>query len=218
MRAKREGTGLDSGRKYDGDDGAHRLSVRRTSTNSSLLSDNSHSEPLSSSSPSEPSRQSALPGFGHSRNISGGGDQPTCFPAADSHCDFHDDGQFTKKEHSHPVLLELRSRGTWEQGSVGHGREAVDTAELDAIFQGAPGCGLPQRSASKGNENNVHVRPQESPAWSELSYGSDKKNTTALNAVRAMNNVHCLIKALYALQTHGCGCCQILVISLSLFL
>lgn len=182
VRAKREGTGLDSGRQYN-DDAVHRLSVRRTSTGSSLLSDNSHSEPLSSSSQSEPSRQPALPGFGHNRNITVGGDQPTCFPAADSHCEFNADGQFTKKDHSQqPVLVELRSRCTWEQDSVDYGREAVDTTELDAIFQGAPGCGLPQKSASKGNENNVHVRPQESPVWSELSYGSDKKNTTALNA------------------------------------
>ncbi|XP_023266339.1 uncharacterized protein LOC111658149 isoform X1 [Seriola lalandi dorsalis] len=182
VRAKREGTGPDSGRQDD-DDVMHRLSIRCTSTGSSLLSDNSRSEPLSSSSQSEPSRQLPFPGFGRNRNITGGGcsggdsDQPTCFPA-DSLCEFNVGGQFTQNDHSQPVLVdELRSRGTWQQDCVDDSRDAVDTTELDDIFLAAP-----QKSASKGNENNFHVRPQESPVWSELSYGSDKKNTTALNA------------------------------------
>ncbi|XP_071325650.1 microtubule cross-linking factor 2-like isoform X2 [Trachinotus anak] len=161
VRAKREGTGLDSGTQDD-DDVVHRLSTRCTSTGSSLLSDNSRSEPLSSSSHSEPSRQPPLPGFGHNRNMSGG----SC-SGGDSH---------------QPTCPEMRSRATWQQDSVDDSKDAVDTTELDAIFQDGAGSRMPQKSASEGNENNVHVRPQESPVWSELSYGSDKKNTTALNA------------------------------------
>ncbi len=72
---------------------------------------------------------------------------------------------------------ELRSRGTWQQDSITDSKGAVDTTELDAIH-GAPGCGVSQKNVSKDES------PRESPLWSELSYGSDKKkNTTALNAV-----------------------------------
>ncbi|GAA6229092.1 uncharacterized protein KIAA0408-like isoform X1 [Lates japonicus] len=174
VRAKREGTGLDSGRQDD-EDVVHRLSIRSTSTGSSLLSDNTRSEPLSSSSQSEPNRQPLAPGFGHNRNISGGGY---------SICEFIADGQFSQNNHSQSALVdELRSRGTWQQDSVDDSKGAVDTTELDVIFHGAPGYGMSQRNVSKGNENNAHVGPQESPVWAELIYGSDKKkNTTALNA------------------------------------
>ncbi|XP_039974279.1 protein SOGA3a isoform X2 [Xiphias gladius] len=166
VRAKREGTGLDSGRQDD-DDVVQRLSMRSTSTGSSLLSDISRSEPLSSSSQSEPNRQPPLPGYGHNRNISGGG-------CADSICECNVKPQ---------LVDELRSRGTWQQDSVDDSKDAVDTMELDAIFRGAPGCGMLQKKASKGIENNVHTGPRESPVWAELSYGSGKKmNTSALNA------------------------------------
>ncbi|XP_018540087.1 uncharacterized protein KIAA0408 isoform X2 [Lates calcarifer] len=188
VRAKRDGAGLDSGRQDD-DDVVHRLSIRSTSTGSSLLSDNTRSEPLSSSSQSEPNRQLLAPGFGHNRNISGGGcgsresHQPTCFQA-DSICEFIADGQFSQNNHSQSALVdELRSRGTWQKNSVDDSKDTVDTAELDVIFHGAPGYGMSQKNVSKGNENNAHVGPQESPVWAELIYGSDKKkNTTALNA------------------------------------
>ncbi|XP_035528289.1 protein SOGA3a isoform X1 [Morone saxatilis] len=186
VRAKREGTGPDSGRQ-DISDVVHRLSIRSTSTGSSLLSENSRSEPLSSSSQSEPIRHSPLPGFGRSRNISGRGCVSTdchhsaCFQA-DSPCEFNAGGRFTQNDHSQPELVdELISRGTWQQDTVSDSREAADTAELDAFFHGA--SGTPQKNVSQDNEKNVHVSSRESPLWSEQSYSSDKKkNTTALNA------------------------------------
>uniref|UniRef100_A0A3Q2VGA5 MTCL family member 3a n=1 Tax=Haplochromis burtoni TaxID=8153 RepID=A0A3Q2VGA5_HAPBU len=70
VRTKRAGPGLDSGRPDVHSDAVHRLSIRSTSTGSSLLSDNSHSEPLSSSSQSEPNRHPSLPGLYHNRSIS----------------------------------------------------------------------------------------------------------------------------------------------------
>uniref|UniRef100_A0A673CNZ2 Si:ch211-151o1.4 n=2 Tax=Sphaeramia orbicularis TaxID=375764 RepID=A0A673CNZ2_9TELE len=184
VRAKREGTGLDSGRHYD-DKAAHRLSIRSTSTGSSILSDNYRSEPLSSSSQSEPGRHPAFPVFGLNRVISGGGGDghhSTCFQA-ESSSEFNVGGHFTHSDHTQPVLVDgLRSRGTWQQDSATDIREAVDTLELDGIVHGAPGCGSPTKNASKGNES-VHEEPPERPLWSELNYGSDKKkNTTALNA------------------------------------
>lgn len=187
MRAKREGTGLD-GRRQDNDDAAYRLSIRSISTGSSLLSDNSRSEPLSSSSQSEAIRHSPLPGFGRKRNISGcvGTDShhSTCFQA-DSFCEYNIGGQFTQNDVSQPETVdELRSRRPWQQDPVTDSKEAVDTTELDAIFHGAPG----QKNVSKDDEKNDHVSPQESPRWSERSCGSDKKkNTTALNAVSVSN-------------------------------
>ncbi|XP_049440419.1 uncharacterized protein LOC125893667 isoform X3 [Epinephelus fuscoguttatus] len=182
VRTKRDGTGLHSGKQDD--DVVHRLSIRSTSTGSSLLSDN---EPLSSSSQSEPVRQPPLPGFGHNRNISGngcvdrGGGQPTCFQA-DSLFEFDAGGQLTQNDHSLPELVdELRSRGTWQQDSIAASMKAVDAIELEALCHGAPGCGVPQQNVSPGTEKNVS--PEERPLWAELSFGSDKKkNTTALNA------------------------------------
>uniref|UniRef100_UPI0037E8FB8F protein SOGA3a isoform X2 n=1 Tax=Semicossyphus pulcher TaxID=241346 RepID=UPI0037E8FB8F len=188
VRVKREGTGLISGRQ-DHDDIIHRLSIRSTSTGSSLLSDISRSEPLSSSSQSETIRHSPSPGFGRSRNISGSGCSGTesqrsaCFNA-DGLFEFNVGGQFTQSDPSQPELLEeLRARGTWQKDSVTESQEAVDTTELGAIFHAAPAGAVSQRHVSKDPENNVNARPQESPLWAELSYGSDKKkNTTALNA------------------------------------
>lgn len=193
MRAKREGTVLETGRQEEHD--VHRLSIRSTSTRSSLLSDNSHSEPLSSSSQSEPSRHPPLPGFGRKSNISGGGgrdsQQSTCFQA-DSLCGFNVGVQFTQNDRVQAELVdELRSRGHWEQDSVTDGKEALDTSELEAIFHGAPGCGVVQKNVSEGNEKND---TQESLLWAELSYGSaKKKNTTALNAVSHLNYIYILI-------------------------
>ncbi|XP_026149785.1 uncharacterized protein KIAA0408-like isoform X2 [Mastacembelus armatus] len=181
VRAKREGNGLDSGKQVD-DDVVHRLSIRSTSTGSSLLSDNSRSEVLSSSSQSESNRHPRLPGFGCSRNMSGGGGRerrlPACFQA-DSLCEFNVGGHFTQNDHSQPELVdELRSRGTWQQAAVTDSKEAVD-----AVFLGAAGGGAPQRTDSNWNENSVHTGPQAAHLWAEQSYGSDKKtNTTALNA------------------------------------
>ncbi|XP_008275195.1 protein SOGA3a isoform X2 [Stegastes partitus] len=180
VKTKRGGTERD-GRRQDDDDVVNRLSIRSTSTGSSLLSD---------SSQSEPTRHPPVPGFGHNRDISGNGgcrnrdsQQSTCFQA-DGFSEFNVGSQFTHSEHPQPELVnELRSRGTWLQDSVSDCKEAVDTTELDAIFHGAPGCGVAQEYTSKGNETSVHANPQESPVWAGLSYGSDKKkNTTALNA------------------------------------
>ncbi|KAM8735770.1 protein SOGA3a isoform 2-T2 [Acanthopagrus schlegelii] len=186
VRAKREGTGLDSGRQ-DNDDIVKRLSIRSTSTGSSLLSDNSRSEPLSSSSRSEPIRRSPLPGFGHSRNISGSGCvgtdsyHSTCFQA-DSLCEYNNaGGQFAQNDLSQLELVD-ELRHTWQQDFITDCKETVDTTQLGAIFHGAPECGV-QKNVPQDNEEKVHVSPRESPSCSEQSYSSDKKkNTTALNA------------------------------------
>uniref|UniRef100_A0A3P8TI78 MTCL family member 3a n=1 Tax=Amphiprion percula TaxID=161767 RepID=A0A3P8TI78_AMPPE len=78
VRTKRGGPGRDSGRQED-DDIVNRLSIRSTSTGSSLLSD---------SSQSEPNRNPPVPGFSRNRNISGDGvcrnrdsQQSSCFQA-----------------------------------------------------------------------------------------------------------------------------------------
>ncbi|XP_065813561.1 uncharacterized protein KIAA0408 isoform X3 [Labrus bergylta] len=187
VRAKREGTGLISGRQ-DHDDVLHRLSIRSTSTGSSLLSDNSRSELLSSSSQSERMGHSSLTGLGNNRNIHGNGcagtgsHDPTCFQA-DRLCEFNTGGQFTPSGMSHPELPDLRSRGTWQKDPVSESKDAVDTTELEAIFNDSPGCGVPKKNVSKEAEDKVHASPEDSTLWTEQSYGSDKKkNTTALNA------------------------------------
>lgn len=196
MRAKREGTGLDSGRQ-DNDDIVKRLSIRSTSTGSSLLSDNSRSEPLSSNSLSEPIRHSPLPGFGHNRNISGSGCvgtdsyHSTCFQA-DSFCEYNSaGGQFTQNDLSQLELVD-ELRRTWQQDFITDCKETVDTTQLDAIFHGAPEFGVPQKNVPQDNEEKVHVIPRESPFCSEQSYSSDKKNTTALNAVSVFFNYFCI--------------------------
>lgn len=189
VRAKRGGAGLDSGRR-DVSDAVHRLSIRSTSTGSSLLSDNSRSEPLSSSSQSEPNRQPSLPGLGHNRNISvdGGcgnrdGHYTTCFQK-DNLCDFNVSCQFTRSQCSQPKLVdELKSAGTWQQSSVIDHKEDVDTTELDAVFHVAPECGVTQEYVCKGNEESARVCSPESPLWVGLNDVSDKKKSTIdLNA------------------------------------
>ncbi|KAM9852572.1 protein SOGA3a [Aulostomus maculatus] len=148
VRAKREGSRQDSGRQEED------TSTRSVSTDSSMLSDNSRSELLSTSSQSEPSRHPPLPGFNFYNINSGAG------------------SQFT--ENDQPELMgDLGSRGIWTN----------DTSELEAFFHKTPMCGMAQNHVTKGNEKNVHVGPQESSLLAELSYGSDKKKgTTALNA------------------------------------
>ncbi|KAF3691657.1 Microtubule cross-linking factor 1 [Channa argus] len=181
VRAKREGSGLDGGRQ-DHEDVIYRLSIHSSSTGSSLLSDNSHFEPLSSCSHSELNRHPPLPSLGHKRNISGGlcgstdGHQCTCFHT-DNVCGFNIGAQFPKKNISQPELGgQLRSTATGV-------KKDVDTPEFDAFFPGAPGNGMLEKFVSKGNENSVHVSAKESPLWAELGYCSDKtKKTTALNA------------------------------------
>lgn len=171
MRAKREGARLVSGRRDD-DGVEHRLSIRSTSTGSSLLSDNSRSEPLSSCSHSEPNRHPPLPVFSHITNISGGGydsrdaDLSTCFIDGE-----FTGAKFTQEVHSQPVIGEdFSSRGS-------------DTTHLNAVFHEDRGCGVQQKIFSMGNESSACIDAKESPVWAELSYGSIKKNTTALNAV-----------------------------------
>ncbi|XP_034410189.1 protein SOGA3a [Cyclopterus lumpus] len=175
VRVKREVKG--GGRRGDNDD-VHALSIRSTSTGSSLLSDN---EPLSSSSSggsqSEPTRHPPLPGLGHNRDIGGReAHHSSCFQAG-SLCGYDNGGRFTQSDHlKHGPVDELSPRGTWRLDS--DGEEAADTIELDATFDGAP-----QENVSNTHGTNIHVPPEERPLWAELSYGSDKKkNTTALNA------------------------------------
>ncbi|KAM3614879.1 uncharacterized protein V6R79_020233 [Siganus canaliculatus] len=182
VRAKREGTGLDC-RMQDTNDVVHRLSIRSTSTGSSLLSDNSRSDPLSSSSHSEPIRHSPLPGFCRDRTVTER-HQSTSLQE-DSVCEYNNpSGQFTQDDLSLLELVdELKSRGSWQQDAVTNSNNTVDTTELDAIFHGDAECVAPQTNVSKENERNVRVSRQESPLWSELSYSSDrKKNSIALNA------------------------------------
>ncbi|KAM4579612.1 uncharacterized protein KIAA0408-like isoform 1-T1 [Odontesthes bonariensis] len=187
VRVKRGGTGQDR-RKRD-DDGVHRLSLRSTSTGSSLLSDNSHSDLLSSSTQSEPTRHPPSPGFDHYRNIRDDDafvnrdSHPSACFQADSLCGFNVGGQFSQSEHLQPELDdELRCRGTRQQDSVTANKEAVDTTELDAVNHGTPGCGVQQDYASEGTEKGVQVSPQEGTLLGGLNYSSDKKKNTALNA------------------------------------
>ncbi|KAM4736502.1 protein SOGA3a isoform 2-T3 [Anableps anableps] len=179
VRSSRGGPGLDS-MKQD-DDAAHRLSMRSTSTGSSLLSDNSRSELLSSSTQSELTRNLPSPGLGLNRNISADGD--ACFHA-DILCGFDVGIQFSQSDPLQTELLvEPRSRETWKQESSGDTKKAGDTTELEAFYCGASGCGMPQEYVSIGSDKGVHAIPPESPLWAKLSNGSDKKkNTTALNA------------------------------------
>lgn len=183
VKAKREGTGLGS-RRQNYDDVVHRLSICSTSTDS---------EPLCSSSHSESIRHSPLPGFARNRDLSGDVGTDTnhspCFQG-DGLCEYITaGGQFTQNDHSkHELVDELRSRSTWQHHSVTGSKDAVEITELEAIFHGPPGPGVPQTNVSKDTEENVNVSSRESPLWSELSYGSNKKkNTTALNAVRFLN-------------------------------
>ncbi|KAM4633448.1 protein SOGA3a isoform 2-T2 [Polymixia lowei] len=186
VRAKREGTRLQTGADIgtqDDDDIVLRLSLHSTSTGSSLLSDQSRSEPLSSSSQSEPPKHPPFPGFYRRSNISGGcggsrnsQDSP-CFQDNTS-SEPNAGGHFAQSDRAEPEQVDELSRGDpWQPEPGVDSREAVDTAELEAVLQGAP-----QRNTdtSKGNVRNVHVGLQE---MIELSYGSDKKkNITALNA------------------------------------
>nr|XP_046255731.1 protein SOGA3a isoform X2 [Scatophagus argus] len=186
VRAKREGTGLDS-RRQDNDDVVNRLSIRSTSTGSSLLSDNCRSEPLSSSSQTEAIRHSPLLGFGRSRNngcVTADGHHSTCFQA-DGLCEYNNaGGKVTQTDLSQLEMVdELRPRSTWLQHTATDSKEAVETTELDDVCHGAPGYPVPLTNISKDCEKSVHASPRESPLWSEQSYGCDKKkNTTALNA------------------------------------
>ncbi|CAJ1061524.1 uncharacterized protein LOC117823221 isoform X2 [Xyrichtys novacula] len=183
VRAKREGTGLISGRQ-DHMNAAHRLSIRSTSTGSSLLSDNSRSEPFSSSSQSETIRHSPLPGLSHSSACTGSDMEHSTVFQADGLCELHIGGLYPQIGKSHPEFSdELRPRGTWQQDSVTESKEAVDTSELEAVYNRTSGCGVPQKNVPKGTENKVLASSQDGPLWAELSYGSDKKkNNTALNA------------------------------------
>ncbi|KAL6108888.1 kiaa0408 [Pungitius sinensis] len=164
VRTKRDVQG--SGRRGDNGD-AHRLSVRSTSTGSSLLSDN---EPLSSgSSQSQPIGHPPFPDFGPNGDIRGsdfiGRDgHRSSFFHADSLCGYDVGGPTIQEDHSDLELAkDLSSRGTWQQDSA-------PTLELPAMFHGAPV--VPQKNVSNCEQKDIYVHPE----------GSDKKNTIALNA------------------------------------
>ncbi|XP_047216902.1 uncharacterized protein KIAA0408-like isoform X1 [Girardinichthys multiradiatus] len=178
VRSSRGGVTLDSMRPDD--NAVHRLSMHSTSTGSSLLSDNSRSELLSSSTQSEPARNPPSPGLVLNRNISTESD--ACFQA-DSLCRFNVGVQFSQSGPLKPELLvEPRSEESWKQDLSGDNKKAVDTKELEAFYCGSSGRGAPQEYVSIRSGKGVHEIPQ-SPLWAELSYGSDKKkSTTALNA------------------------------------
>ncbi|XP_062421689.1 uncharacterized protein LOC119197415 isoform X2 [Pungitius pungitius] len=163
VRTKRDVRG--SGRR--GDDGdAHRLSVRSTSTGSSLLSDDE--PPGSGSSQSPPAGHPPFPDSGPHGDTRGGGfigrDGHRCgfFGDADGLCGYDVGGPTIQGDPSNLELpKDFRSRGTWQQDSA-------PTSELPAVFHGAPV--VPQKNVS--NCEDTYVHPE----------GSDKKNTTALNA------------------------------------
>lgn len=168
VRAKREGTRSNFRRQDEYENElAQRLSVHSCSTSSSLLSEASRSEQLSSgssSSRSEALRPSPLPCFGRRGSTGSPGD--------------HAGGQ----RFQHEPAGEAKSRGSFDGD-----KRAVDTSELDAFCPEAPARGATPTSVSRDGERNVHAGPRESPAWSELSHGTHKKrNATALNAVSCL--------------------------------
>uniref|UniRef100_A0AAQ4Q2V7 MTCL family member 3a n=2 Tax=Gasterosteus aculeatus aculeatus TaxID=481459 RepID=A0AAQ4Q2V7_GASAC len=171
VRTKRDVQG--SGRQGVNED-VHRLSVRSTSTGSSLLSDN---EPLSSgSSQSPPVGHPPFPGFGPNADIWGsdfiGRDgHRSSFLPADGLCGYDVGGPTIQEDRSNRELAKELS-STWQQDSAPDGKEATGALERPAMFHGAPGCVVPQKNVSDCEQNIIHVHPE----------ASDKKNTTALNA------------------------------------
>ncbi|XP_055780467.1 uncharacterized protein LOC129856775 [Salvelinus fontinalis] len=139
------------------------VSVHSTSTGSSMLSDNSTSDPQSSSSQSEPANQ---------------------------HCSYprgHGNDDFA----AHRNRADHRgNRGIPRNYDDCVGNQEVDMAELEAILRGVMGRGVDRDSPSKGGMVNVHRASHGGPSVgvahnTEVSSGtwSDKKeNTTALNA------------------------------------
>ncbi|XP_015238004.1 PREDICTED: uncharacterized protein LOC107089627 isoform X1 [Cyprinodon variegatus] len=178
VRSTRGGAALDSIRQND--NSGHRLSVRSTSTGSSLLSDHSRSELLSSSTQSEPTRNPPSPTPGLNRSISTDGG--ACLQA-DNLFGLNVGAQFSPSGPLQPEpLVDPISKETWKQNPSGDTKTVVET-ELEDFYRGASGFGPPQDYVSVGREKNVHQVPSEDCLWTGMSYGSDKrKNTTALNA------------------------------------
>lgn len=186
VRAKREGTS-----RRQNHDGVNSLSIRSTSTGSSLLTDNSRSEPSTSSSRSGTARITSLPGCAHSGKV-GGVDGNV-----DSHLTCFQEDPIIKaggqKEPSQHELIELSSRDIWQHLSV------TKTTDPGDILHGTPGYGVDLTIGSSNSEGNDIDGLRQSSPWSERSYGSEKKrNTTALNAV----SVKCTIN--YTRQTSFC--------------
>ncbi|XP_023819744.1 uncharacterized protein LOC111948921 isoform X4 [Oryzias latipes] len=188
VRTKRGGAGL-TGKKQDED--MHRLSIRSSSTGSSLLSDNSRSDLFSSSTQSEPTRNAPSPGFGPDRIVA---DSNVFGNAEDqSHC-FQSDRlsglNLSELRNNDNLKLELqeqlRCRSPWQQDSGTGNKGAVDTTERDAFCHGVPGCNGPHdpKSSAKGVDDGFHGNA----AGGGLIYHNDKKqNATALNA--ALNEI-----------------------------
>lgn len=186
VRAKREGTS-----RSQNHGGVNSLSIRSTSTGSSSLTDNSRSEPSSSSSRSGTARITSLPGFAPSGKVSGvhgnGDGHLTCFQEDPI---IKAGGQ---KEHSQHGLTELSSRDIWQHLSV------TKTTDPGDILHGTPGYGADLTIGSSNSEGIDTDGLRQSSPWSEPSYGSEKKrNTTALNAV----SVKCTLN--YTQQTSFC--------------
>lgn len=196
VRAKREGTGSNFRRheEYD-NDLAQRLSVHSRSTSSSLLSEASRSEQLSSSSRSEALGPSPLPCFGHQ----GSTGSPSNYTNVGS------------QRFQHEPTVQTKSRGSFDGD-----KRSVDTSELDAFCPEAFGRG---GTTPTSVCRDVHTGSLESPAWSELSYGTDKKkNATALNAVSTLN---CILFSgggmRVAEKRNTCGMSPVVSCSLSIF-
>lgn len=166
------------------------------STSSSLLSEPSRSEQLSSSSSSrsEALRHSPLPCFGQ-RGSTG---SPSDYANTGSH------------RFQHEPLVQAKSRGSFDGD-----KRPVDTSELDAFCPKAFGRG---GATLTGVCRDVHTEPRESPAWSELSYGTDKKkNATALNAVSTLNCILLSGGVRVAEKLNKCGLSPVVSCCLSIF-
>lgn len=143
--------------------------AQRLSTGSSLLSDNSRSEPLSSSSQSE-QRSVTFTAFGSNKKLSRDSDSHSAAVCADALLlDSLDLRQSVYEE-------ERRRTGSWRSETAAQSRD-VGTEELDSLVQ-LHGCAESVETITRGNDG-----VQQNPSWTELNYGSEKKrNTTALNA------------------------------------
>ncbi|XP_056142939.1 protein SOGA3a [Lampris incognitus] len=202
VRAKREGTGLETGADggmQDNDDVVLRLSLHSTSTSSSLLSDKSHFEPHSSSSQSETPQNLSF--HLHNNSIRGDGrdsHHSPCFLES-THCEPMLCGHFAQNDHAgFEQDKEPRGRETQQHTSLIDNKETMDMAELEVIWHGAADCELPLRitDTSKGNERNIHVGPEVNPLKTELRYNSDKKKnsialTTALKEIARVSEELC---------------------------
>ncbi|XP_028326419.1 uncharacterized protein KIAA0408-like isoform X2 [Gouania willdenowi] len=166
---------LDSERQEE-EDVDHRLSIRSTSTGSSLISDLSQSEPLSCSSLSEANTHLPLRQISADGGCSDRGNHLSTCVQADDVCDITFGAGLAQRE-------QFQAQLPRQKDSFAVCKDVVDTSELDAFQQETFGCSLPQKLAPRKSVENIQLNSQESSVCAGLSYNSDKKkHTTALNA------------------------------------